>query len=136
MIGASLSEPHIDEVNARNPYIIIMYGTSVTRNYIPSDLYGHKREIFYCAFSCLGHGPYIRRSDLANCKFTLVLALLSACNIENMTGAWGRGYSVPVPYVYCVVLREGSKRGESEAELVISSTAQRDQLLKNAIKID
>ena len=80
IIGASLSEPHIDEVNARNPYIIIiiiMYGsTSVTRNYIPSDLYGHKREIFYCAFSCLGHGPYIRRSDLANCKFTLVLALI------------------------------------------------------------
>ena len=56
--------------------IIIMYGTSVTRNYIPSDLYGHKREIFYCAFSYLGHGPYIRRSDLANCKFTLVLALI------------------------------------------------------------
>ena len=53
-----------------------MYGTSVTRNYIPSDLYGHEREIFYCAFSCLGHGPYIRRSDLANCKFTLVLALI------------------------------------------------------------
>ena len=79
LIGASLSEPHIDEMNARNPYIIIiiiMYGTSVTRNYIPSDLYGHKREIFYCAFSCLGHGPYIRRSDLANCKFTLVLALI------------------------------------------------------------
>ena len=35
IIGASLSEPHIDEANARNPYIIIiiiiMYGTSVTR---------------------------------------------------------------------------------------------------------
>ena len=38
-------------------------------------LYGHKREIFYCAFSCLGHGPYIRRSNLANCKFTLKLAI-------------------------------------------------------------
>ena len=36
IIGASLSEPHIGEMNARNPYIIIiiiiiMYGTSVTR---------------------------------------------------------------------------------------------------------
>ena len=55
------------------------YGTSVTRNYnIPSDLYGHKREIFYCAFSCLGYGPYIHRSNLANCKFTLVLVIKQA----------------------------------------------------------
>ena len=39
VIGASLSEPHIDETNARNPYIYIyiyiylfyfLYGTSVT----------------------------------------------------------------------------------------------------------
>ena len=76
IIGASLSEPHINGTAVRELYIIIYYGTSVTRNYIPSDLYGHKRETFYCAFSCLGHGPYIRRSDLANCKFTLVLVLI------------------------------------------------------------
>ena len=32
IIGASLSEPHIDELNVRNLlYNIIMYGTSVTR---------------------------------------------------------------------------------------------------------
>ena len=31
----------------------ILYGTSVTRNYILSYLYGHKRKTFYCAFSCL-----------------------------------------------------------------------------------
>ena len=36
IIGASLSEPHIDELNVRNLYnimciYIIMYGTSVTR---------------------------------------------------------------------------------------------------------
>ena len=35
VIGASLSEPHIDELNVRNLYImyyyIYMYGTSVTR---------------------------------------------------------------------------------------------------------
>ena len=71
IIGASLSEPHINGTAMREFYIIY-YGTSVTRNYnIPSDLYGHKREIFYCAFSCLGYRPYIRRSNLANCKSNL-----------------------------------------------------------------
>ena len=48
--------------------------------------YGHKREIFYCAFSCLGHGPYIRRSNLA--------------------------------------ISRRLQGGESETELVISSSAQ------------
>ena len=37
-------------------------------------LYGHKRKVFYSAFSCLGYGPYVRRSNLANCKFILVPA--------------------------------------------------------------
>ena len=41
----------------------------------PAWLYGHERDIFYYAFSCLGHGPYVRCSiaNLANCRFTLVL---------------------------------------------------------------
>ena len=71
--------PHERYSYARIIYYIILYyyyyGTSVTRNYIPVMLYGHKREIFYCAFSCLGRGPYIPRSNLANCKFTLMLIL-------------------------------------------------------------
>ena len=40
LIGASLSEPHINGTAVREFYIIIIYyhyGTSVTRNYIPSD---------------------------------------------------------------------------------------------------
>ena len=39
IIGASLSEPHINGTAVRKFYIIIYYyyGTSVTRNYIPSD---------------------------------------------------------------------------------------------------
>ena len=54
---------------------ILFYGTctSVMPNICPAWLYGHKREIFYCAFSFLGHRPYVRCSNLANCRFTLVL---------------------------------------------------------------
>ena len=78
--------PHKRYSHARILYYILLYiiyyGTSVTRNYILSDLYGHKRETFYCAFSCLGHGPYIRRSDLANCKFTLVLVLIKQATVH------------------------------------------------------
>ena len=37
----------------------------------PARLYEYKHEIFYCAFSCLGYGPYICCSNVANCKFTL-----------------------------------------------------------------
>ena len=87
-IGASLSEPHINGTAMREFYIIYYYyyyGTSVTRNYIPSDLYGHKRETFYCAFSCLGHRPYTRRSDLANCKFTLMLVLIKQATVPRRT---------------------------------------------------
>ena len=96
------------------------YGTSVTRNYIPSDLYGHKREIFYCAFSCLGHGPYTRRSDLANCKFTLVLVLIKQVPRRHSTAA----------------SRSSAPKEEtlSEIEPVISSVAQGPA--KNTIKID
>ena len=72
----------------------------------PAWLYGHKREIFFCAFLCLGYGPYIRRSNLANCKFTLVPACINQLAIG----------------------------GESETELVVSSTTQRPA--KNTIKID
>ena len=69
LIGASLSEPHINGTAMREFCIIYYYyGASVTRNIMcPAWFYGHKREIFYCAFSCLGYRPYIRRSNLANC---------------------------------------------------------------------
>ena len=83
LIGASLSEPHINGTAVRELYIYYYYyyyyyGTSVTRNICPVWLYGYKREIFYCAFSCLGYAPYIRRSNLVNCKFTLVPACSKA----------------------------------------------------------
>ena len=77
----------------------------------PVWLYGYKREIFYCAFSCLGYAPYIRHSNLANCKFTLVPAV----------------HAIKHNAMYTL----GSKGGESETELVISSTAQ--EPAKNAI---
>ena len=33
----------------------------------------------------LGHGPYIRRSDLANCNFTLVLVLIKQAQYRTRT---------------------------------------------------
>ena len=71
VIGASLSEPHINGTAMREFYIIIMVRPlrEIIYPIYPAMLYGHKREIFYCAFSYLGHG----HSNLANCKFTLVL---------------------------------------------------------------
>ena len=118
IIGASLSEPHINGTAMREFYIIY-YGTSVTRNYIPSDLYGHKREMFYCAFSCLGHGPYIRRSDLANCKFTLVLVLIKQASYR--TAPYRSKQKAP------------KEETLSEIEPAISSIAQGPA--KNTIKI-
>ena len=79
IFGASLSEPHINGTAMREFYIIIIIIIIMvcrSREIIsPAWLYEHKREIFYCAFSCLGYGPYISSSNLANCKFTLVLVL-------------------------------------------------------------
>ena len=74
VIGASLSEPHINGTAVCEWYIIY-YSIMVRRSceiISPAWLYECKREIFYCAFSCLGYGPYVRRSNLANCRFTLV----------------------------------------------------------------
>ena len=121
IIGASLSEPHINGTAVRELYIYYYYGTSVTRNICPAWLYGHKREIFYCAFSCLGYAPYICCSNLVNCKFTLV----PACICIDQLATIGIKLYRTAP---------GSKGGESETELVVSSTAQ--GLAKNAIKID
>ena len=87
----------------------------------PVMLYGHKREIFYCAFSCLEHGPYIRRSNLANCKFILELVIKLA-TVPRRTEA----------------STEGSKGGDSKRdsliEPVVSSIAQGPA--KNTIKVD
>ena len=79
-------------------HIIIMVRPSREIIY-PVMLYGHKRETFYCAFSCLGHGPYIRRSNLANCKFTLELVLQAS-----------------LPYHAVQKQAEGSKGGDSERD--------------------
>ena len=83
IIGASLSEPHMNGTAMREFYIIlyiIIIMVRPSREIIfPAWLYGHKREVFYCAFSCNGHRPYVRRSNLANCKFTLVYR-------QNMSG--------------------------------------------------
>ena len=81
----------------------------------PVMLYRHKREIFYCAFSCLGHGPYIRRSNLANCKFTLDQA-------SYRTAPYRSKQKAP------------KEETLSEIEPVISSIAQGPA--KNTIKID
>ena len=35
--------------------------------------HGSMDKIFYCTFSFLGHRPHVRCSNLANCRFTLVL---------------------------------------------------------------
>ena len=52
----------------------------------PAWLYEHKREIFYCEFSCLGHGPYVRCSNLANCIYTYTRALLKTRNCYHHHG--------------------------------------------------
>ena len=71
-IGASLSEPHINGTAVRELYMV-----RPSREIISSM--EHKREILYCAFSCLGYGPYIRSSNLANFKFTPV----QYCSIDD-----------------------------------------------------
>ena len=58
---------------AYNIILFIMVCQSREIILYPAMLYGHKPEACYCAFSCLGHGPYIRRSNLAKYKFTFVL---------------------------------------------------------------
>ena len=67
------------------------------------------------------YAPYICLSNLVNCKFTLV----PACS------KLARSYRVPL-VSSCTA--PDSKGGESETELVVSSTAQGPA--KNAIKID
>ena len=83
----------------------------------PVMLYGHKREIFYCAFSCLEHGPYIRCSNLANCKFTLELYCIDQASCHTRS-------------------KQKAPKEEtlSEIEPVISSIGQGPA--KNTIKID
>ena len=41
-----------------------------------------KYSIAHSHAICLGHGPYIRRSNLANCKFTLVPVLIKQATIN------------------------------------------------------
>ena len=110
--------PHKRYSCARIVYIYIMVRRSREIIY-PVMLYGHKREIFYCAFSCLGHGPYIRRSNLANCncKFTLELDQASC-----RTAPYRSKQKVP------------KEETLSEIEPVISSIGQGPA--KNTIKID
>ena len=51
-IGASLSEPHINGTAVRELYIMVRPSREIIS---PAWLYGHKRDIFYYAFSCLGY---------------------------------------------------------------------------------
>ena len=104
--------------------IIIMVRRSREIIY-PVMLYGHKREIFYCAFSCLGHGPYIRRSNLANCKFTLELVL-------HRTAQYRSKQKAPKEETLSEI--EPKEETLSEIEPIISSIAQGPA--KNTIKID
>ena len=57
LIGASLSEPHINGTAVREFYILLWYVGHA--KYMPRTLwlYGHKPEVFLCAFSCLGYWP-------------------------------------------------------------------------------
>ena len=73
LIGASQSEPQINGTAVHELHIYYFYGTSVTRNMCPAWLCGHRREIFYYTFSFLGHGLCVHCSNLANCRFTLML---------------------------------------------------------------
>ena len=73
-----------------------------------------KYSIAHSHAICLGHGPYIRRSNLANCKFTLVPVLIKQATVN--------------------VPQAQKEERESETELVVSSIAQGPA--KNAIKID
>ena len=75
-------------------------------------LYGHKREIFYCAFSCLGYAPYIRRSNLVNCKFTLVPGKLGATQRATV------GIKL-----YCAGLRRKKERDRARRQLNSARTS-------------
>ena len=67
----------------------------------------------------MGHNIiYIQRSNLVNCKFTLMFVLIKQATVLHRTE----------------VLAEGSKGGENETELIGSSTAQGPA--KNTIKIE
>ena len=92
IIGVSLSEPHINGTVVCKLYIIyFFYGTSVTWNICPAWFYGHKREIFYCAFPFLGHRPYVCGSNLVNCRFILVL--LVQYNTRQSSPSWHESWT-------------------------------------------
>ena len=52
IIGASLSEPHINGTAVRKIYAHAVW------------LYGHKLKIFYCAFSFLGHKSQLSKMQI------------------------------------------------------------------------
>ena len=84
----------------------------------PAWLYGHKRKIFYYAFSCLGYGPYIRSTNVANSNLHQCLY----CDIDDLVQRRTE-----------VRLQEERAR-QSLSSLVVSSTVQAPP--KHAIKID
>ena len=77
IIGASLSEPHIDELNVRNLYIMVYYyGTSVTRA-PPYTLYA-VRDIF--------RRPHEETSALSSTTCTIIAE--SAKQIHSACCLW------------------------------------------------
>jgi hypothetical protein len=76
---------------------VCMVRTSVTRNICPAWLYGYKREIFYCKRKnillhiLIIHTWATSRSNLANCKFTLVLSSLEGEHGQRYRGCCGGG---------------------------------------------
>ena len=76
IIGASLSEPHINGSAVRELYIYYYYcyyGTSVTRNiYAQLGSMDISAKYSIAHSRALAHGLYVRCSNLANCRFTLV----------------------------------------------------------------
>ena len=100
-------------------YILLLWYVGHAKLYHQQGSMEHKREILYCAFSCLGYGLYIRSSNLANFKFTPVLVL--QCNIDDRA-SYIRIYRT-VPYGI-----KGSK--EERARQSSSSAQQRKDRLR------
>ena len=111
--------PHKRFFNVRCLYIYVYIMVRRSREIISlAWLYGHKREILYCAFSCLTwtYGPYMCHSNLANCKSPSI-------------DTWSMIMNEPRPRV-----SQRKVRLQRRAELVVHPSPARGAA-KKAIKI-
>ena len=69
IIGASLSEPHINGTAMRKLYIMVRRSREIYAQHNSMDI-SAKYSIAHS--HALVHRPYIRCSNLTNCRFTLV----------------------------------------------------------------